>query len=79
MQSGTVPRCETSRTTAPEEVIVPSSSSQHVEEEGLHAIELEPNPLNRETRMQRDDVRTNRTDHVPIVQTSENVMENTLG
>ena len=74
VQSGTVPRHETSRTTAPEEVIIPLPSSQHIEEQGVHAIELEPNPLNRETRMQRDDVGMNRTDHVPIVQTSENMM-----
>ena len=74
VQSGNVPRCETSRTTASEEDIIPPPSSQHVEEQGVHAIELEPNSLNRETRMQRDDVGMNRTDHAPIVQTSENVM-----
>ena len=74
VQSGTVPKNKISRTTAPEEVIIPPPSSQHIEEQGVHAIELEPNPLNRETRMQRDDVEMNRTDHIPIVQTSENVM-----
>ena len=74
VQSGTVPRHKSSRTTAPEEVIIPPPSSQHIEEQGVHVIELEPNLLNRETRMQRDDVGTNRTDHVPIVQTSENMM-----
>ena len=74
VQSGTVPRHETSRITSPEEVIVPPPSSQQVEEQGVHAIEMEPNPLNIEARMQRDDVGTNRADNVPVIQASGNVV-----
>ena len=74
MQSGTVPRHETSRTTSPEEVIIPPPSNQQVEEQGVHAIEMEPNPLNIEVRMQRDDVGTDRANNVPIIQASGNVI-----
>ena len=74
MQSGTVPRHETSRTTSPEEVIIPPPSYQQVEEQGVHAIEMEPNPLNIEVRMQRDDVGTDRVNNVPIIQPSGNVI-----
>ena len=51
VQSGTMPRHKTSRTTSPEEVIIPPPSSQQVEEQCVHAIEMEPNPLNIEARM----------------------------
>ena len=74
VQSGTVPRHETSRTTSPEEVIAPPPSNQQVEEQGVHAIEMEPNPLNIEVRMQRDDVGTDRVNNVPIIQASGNVV-----
>ena len=39
VQSGTVPQHESSRT------ISPPPSNQQVEEQGVHAIEMEPNPL----------------------------------
>ena len=74
IQSGTVPRHETSRTTSPGEVIIPPPSNQQVEEQGVHAIEMEPNPLNIEVRMQRDDVETDRVNNVPIIQASGNVI-----
>ena len=74
VQSGTMPRHETSRTTFPEEVIIPPLSSQQVEEQGVHMIEMEPNPLNIEGRMQRDDVGTNRANNVPVIQASGNVV-----
>ena len=42
VQSGTVPRHETIRTNSPEEVIIPPPSNQQVEEQSVHAIEMEP-------------------------------------
>ena len=74
MQSGTVPRHKISRTTSPEEIIIPPPSNQQVEEQGVHAIEMEPNPLNIEVKMQRDDVGTDRANNVPIIQASGNVI-----
>ena len=69
VQSGTVPRHET-----PEEVIIPPPSNQQVEEQNVHVIEMEPNPLSIEVRMQRDDMGTDGENNVPINQASENVM-----
>ena len=74
VQSGTVPGCKDSRTTSPEEVIIPPPSNQQIEEQGVHAIEMEPNPLNIEARMQRDHVGTNRVNNVPNIQASGNVI-----
>ena len=74
VQSGTVPRHETIRTNSPEEVIIPPPSNQQVEEQSVHAIEMEPNPLNIEVRMQRDDMGTDRENNVPIIQASGNVI-----
>ena len=66
VQSGTVPRHETIRTKSPEEVIIPPPSNQQIEEQNIQAIEVEPNPLNIEVRMQRDDMGTDRENNVPI-------------
>ena len=55
VQSGTAPRHETIRASSPEEVIIPPPSNQQVEEQNVHAIVMEPNPLNIEVRTQRDD------------------------
>ena len=74
MQSGTVPRHETIRTNSPEEVIVPPPSNQQVEEQNVQAIEVEPNLLNIEVRMQRDDMGTDRENNIPINQASGHVM-----
>ena len=74
VQSVAVPRHETSRTTSPEEAIIPPPSNKQVEEQGVHAIEMEPNPLNIEARMQRDDVGTDIANNVPIIQASGNVI-----
>ena len=74
MQSGTVPRHQTIRTNSPEEVTVPLPSNQQVEEQSVHAIKMEPNPLNIEVRMQRDDMGTDRENNVPIIQASGNVI-----
>ena len=74
VQSGTVPRHETIRTNSPEEVIIPPPSNQQVEEQSVHAIEVEPNPLNTEVRMQRDDMGTDRQNNVSIIQASGNVI-----
>ena len=49
-------------------------SNQQEEEQGVHAIDMESNPLNIEARMQRDDVGMNRADNVPVIQASENMM-----
>ena len=69
VQSGTVPRHET-----PEEVIIPPPSNQQVGEQNVHVIEMEPNPLSIEVRMQRDDMGTDGGNNIPINQASENVM-----
>ena len=74
MQSGTVPRLETSRTNSPEEVIIPPPSNQEVEEQSVHVIEMEPNPLNIEVRTQRDDMIMDGENNVPILQALENVL-----
>ena len=74
VQSGTVPRHETIRTNSPEEVFIPPPSNQQVEEQSVHVIEMEPNPLNIEVRMQRDDMRTDRENNIPINQASGYVM-----
>ena len=74
VQSGTLPRHETIRTNSPEEVIIPPSSNQQVEEQSVHAIEMEPNPLKIEVRMRRDDMGTDRENNVPIIQASGNVI-----
>ena len=74
VQSGTVPRHETIRTNSSEEVIIPSPSNQQVEEQSVHVIEMEPNPLNIEVRMQRDDMGTDRENNVPIIQASGNMI-----
>ena len=74
VQSGTVPRHETIGTNSPEEVIIPPPSNQQVEEQSVHAIEMEPNPLNIEVRMQRDEMGTDRENDVPIIQASGNVI-----
>ena len=74
VQSGTVPRHETIRTNSPGEVIVPPPSNQQVEEQNVHAIEMEPNPLSIEVRMQRDDMGAEGENNVPINQAFGNVM-----
>ena len=74
VQSGTVPRHETIRTNSPEEVIVSPPSNQQVEEQNVHAIEMEPNPLSIEVRTQRDDMGTDGENNIPINQASGNVM-----
>ena len=74
VQSGTVPRQEIVRTNSLEEVIVPPPSNQQVEEQNVHAIETEPNPLSIEVRVQRDDMGTVGGNNVPINQASENVI-----
>ena len=74
VQSGTVPSHETIRTNSQEEVIIPPPSNQQVEEQSVHAIEVEPNPLNIEVRMQRDDMGTDRENNVSIIQASGNVI-----
>ena len=50
------------------------TSNQQVGEQSVHAIEMEPNLLNIEFRMQRDDMGTEGENNVPINQVSENVM-----
>ena len=74
MQSGTVPRNETIRTSSPEEVIILPPGNQQVEEQNVWVIEVEPNPLNIEVRMQRDDMGTDRENNILINQASEHVM-----
>ena len=74
VQSGTVPRHETIRTNSPEEAIVPPPSNQQVKEQNVQAIEMEPNPLNIEVRTQRDDMRIDRENNVPIIQASGNMI-----
>ena len=74
VQSGTVPRHETIRTNSPEEVSIPPPSNQHVEEQNVHMIEMEPNPLSIEVRTQRDDMGTDGENNIPINQASGNVM-----
>ena len=74
VQSGTVPRHETIRASSPEEVIVPPQINQQVEEQNVHVIEMEPNPLNIEVRTQRDDLGTDGENNVPIIQASGNVI-----
>ena len=74
VQSEVVPRQETIRTISPEEVIIPLQSNQQVEDQSVPAIEVEPNPLNIEFRMQRDDIGTDGENNVPIIQASGNVM-----
>ena len=74
VQSGTVPRHENIRTNSSEEVIVPPPSNQEIEEQCLHVIEIEPNPLNIEVRMQREDMGTNRENNASIIQASGNVI-----
>ena len=74
VQSGMVPRHETIRTNSPEEVIIPPSSNQQVGEQNVHAIEMEPNPLSIEVRMQRDDMGIDGENNIPIYQASGNVM-----
>ena len=59
---------------SPEEVVVLPPSNQQVEEQNVWVIEMEPNPLNIEIRMQRDDMGTDRENNVPINQASEHVM-----
>ena len=74
VQSGTVPRHETIRTDSTGEVIIPPPSNQHIEEQTVHAIEMEPNPLSIKVRIQRDDMGTEGENNVPINQASRNVM-----
>ena len=74
VQSGTVPRQETIRASSPEEVIIPAQINQQVEEQNVHVIEMEPNPLNIEVRTQRDGIGTDRENNVPITQASGNVI-----
>ena len=74
VQSGTVPRHETSKTNSTEEVIIAPPSNQQVEEQSVHAIEMEPNPLNIEVRMQRGDMGIDGGNNVPIIQSSGNMM-----
>ena len=54
--------------------IIPPPSKHQVEEQNVHAIEMEPNPLNIEVRMQRDDMGTDGENNIPINQASGNVM-----
>ena len=75
VQSGTVPRQEIVRTNSLEEVIVTPPSNQQVGEQNVHAIEMEPNPLSIEVRVQRDDMGTDGGNNVPINQASENVIQ----
>ena len=74
VQSGTAPRQEIIRASSLEEVIVPPPSNQQVEEQNVHMIEMEPNPLNIEVRTQRDGMGTDRENNVPITQASENMI-----
>ena len=69
-----MPTHETIRTNSPGVVIIPPPSNQQVEEQTVHAIKMEPNPLSKEVRMQRDDIGTEGENNIPINQASENVM-----
>ena len=74
VQSGTVPREETTRATSQEEVIISPQISQQSEEQNVQMIEMEPNPLNIEVRTQRDGIGTDRESNVPIIQPSGNMI-----
>ena len=74
VQSGTVPRQEIIRINSLEEVIIPPPSTQQVEEQSVHAIDMEPNPLSIEVGMQREDVETGGKQNIPIIQTSKSVI-----
>ena len=74
VQSGTVPREETTRANSQEEVIIPPQISQQSEEQNAQMIEMEPNPLNIDVRTQRDGIGTDRESNVQITQPSGNVI-----
>ena len=61
-----MPREETTRANSQEEVIVPPQISQQSEEQNTQMTEMEPNPLNREVRTQRDGIGTDRESNVQI-------------
>ena len=67
-----MPRQETSRTNDQEEVIIPPLSNQQVREQSVNVIEMEPNQLNIEVRIQRGDMGTDREKNIPIIQASGN-------
>ena len=74
VQSGTVPREETTRANSQEEVIIPPQISQQSEEQNVQMIEMEPNPLNIDVRTQRDSIGTNRESNVQVTQPPLNVI-----
>ena len=74
VQSGTVPREETTRAGSQEEVNIPLQISQQSEEQNAQMTEMEPNPLNIEVRTQRDGIETERESHVQITQPPVNVI-----
>ena len=74
VQSEVVPRHETVRTSSPEEVIISTQTDQQVEDQNVPAIGIEPNPLNIEGRMQRNDIESNEENNVPTTQASGSVL-----
>ena len=68
VQSGTVPREDTTRAHSQEEVINPPQISPQSEEQDALMIEMEPNPLNIDVRTQRDGRGTARESNVQITQ-----------
>ena len=74
VQSGTVPREETTRAHSQEEVIIPPQISPQSEEQNAQMIEMEPNPWNIEVSTQRDGIRIDRESNVQITQPSGNVI-----
>ena len=74
VQAEVVPRQETVRTGSPEEVNISPQTDQPVEDQSVPVIKVEPNTLNIEFRMQRDDIDSNGENNVPSTQASGSVM-----
>ena len=71
VQTGTVPRGETTRADSQVEVITTPQIIQQSEEQNAQMTELEPNPSNREGRTQSDGIGTDRENNVQINQCLE--------
>ena len=72
-----MPREETTRADSQVEVIIPPQIGQQSEEQNVQMTEMEPNPLNRDVRTQRDGMGTDRESNIPISQSPVNVISPT--
>ena len=74
VQTEVVTRQEMVRPGSPGDINISPQIDQLVEDQSVPAIGVEPDPLNIEVRMQRDDIGSNGENNVPTTQASGSVM-----